>query len=479
MKPGTLNTIAASALLALVGLNGLPLLAQTQPSQKSEAAPSEDIIIFKSGKTLQGKIVSQTPTSVRFKGLIAGIEAEIDYPMADVLTIKKGTAPSTEKAPAGGTTSPVPTLPRAGGEPVTGDTQGKTKVYWMELTGDFGQDISETPVRNALRDAKRSDAEMIIVVLDADWKEKDGVVNADKANDQDMNFDGLWRAEKIIPVFVDEMRQEWGTPPRVVFWVKQAMSGAAFLPLWCPEMYFSSNARLGGVGNLSFIFGSTGDDVVREKQRSLRLGHAEGWANLGGYDVRIIRAMARAEYVMSYRFVDGKVELFEGYPQAPGEELLTDDGKEGNMDSLGDRVRGTGNDTLTLDARTAKIVGLSKGTVDTRDELLHELGLERTSVVIPGRSKQIMKEWSEGLDASKKRIRILFDDYGDIQVQGDYQERTRARGQQIRKLEEIKQLLVRWGEGLDVWIRENGVPSIPDIATQQEQIRLQQLADRR
>jgi hypothetical protein len=320
---------------------------------------------------------------------------------------------------------------------------------------------------------------MIVVVLDADWKEKDGVVNGDKANDEDVNFDGLWRAERMIPVFVDEMKSEWTNPPRTVFWVKQAMSGAAFLPLWCPEIYFSSNARLGGVGNLSQLFGSKGDDVVREKQRSLRIAHAEGWANLGGYDVRIIRAMARTEYVMSYRMVDGKVELFEGLPSEPGDELLTDDGKEGNMDTLAERVRWSGNDALTLDARTAKIVGISKGTVDTQGELLNELGMDRTSVVIPGRSKQIMKDWSSGLDTTKKRIMTLFDEYREVRVDGNYDQRTRARGVQIRKLEEIKALITRWGEGLEQWLRENGVPPIADIATQIDQIKLRQLGDKK
>jgi hypothetical protein len=249
--------------------------------------------------------------------------------------------------------------------------------------------------------------------------------------------------------------------------------------MWCPEIYFSSNARMGGVGNLSQIFGSTGDDVVREKQRALRIAHAEGWANLGGYDVRIIRAMARTEYVMSYRMVDGKVELFEGYPSEPGDELLTDDGIEGNKDTLAERVRWTGNDALTLDARTAKIVGISKGTVDTQAELLNELGMDRTSVVVPGRSKQIMKDWSSGLDTSKKRIMTLFDEYREVRVEGDYDARTRARGIQMRKLDEIKQLIKRWGEGLEQWLRENGVPPIADIDTQIGQIKLQQLADRK
>ena len=470
--------IAAAVVLGMVGSTLVTPTAVAQPaaSQTPAAdAATEDIIVFRNGREIRGKIVTETPTNVRFKGKIAGIEAEVDYPMADILVVKRGVA---TKGAGGGADRPGANLPSRAAEPES--VEGKTRIYWMELSGEFGQDISETPIRNAIRDAKKHRAEVIIVEFNPDWRQKDGVVNAEKANDEDQDFQGIFRAEKILPVFVNELPAEFDhNPPRVVVWVKQAMEGAAFVPLFCNTVYFSSNARMGGIGNLSQLYGSTGDDVVREKLRSAFLRHAEGWAIKGGYNPDIIRAMGRTEFVMSYRFVDGKVELFEGYPRNPGEVLLTDDGIDENLDSLADRVRGTGNDVLTITADVAKIIGLSKGTVDTPEELLAQLGLDRTGTIVPGRSKQIAKEWVEGVDKAKSRIITLFEEYNDIQVQGDYQERTRARGLQIRKLEEIKQLIERWGEGLEQWINENGIPPVSVIMTQQEQIRLRQLADRK
>ncbi|HYE60914.1 MAG TPA: hypothetical protein VD997_02865 [Phycisphaerales bacterium] len=476
------NKVATSALAAVIGLCTVPTaaLSQTESSAK-ETASTQDIIIFKNGRTLEGKIVSETASAIRFKGLIAGIEAETEYPMSDILTIKRGVAKTTGDAPAAPSNTAAPTLKSSGGSDKAAESRdGKTGIYWVELKGEFGQEISETPIRNAIRDAKRNNAEVIVFELDADWNDKDGVINADKANDQDSDFQGIFRAEKILPVLVNELPTEYNhKPPRIVFWVKQAMAGAAFVPLCAPEIYFSSEARMGGIGNLSQLYGNTGDEVVREKLRSAFLRHAEGWAIKGGYNPMIIRAMGRSEFVMSYRVRDGKVELFEGYPQAPGEVLLTDDGMGGNFDSLSERVRWTGNDVLTMNAETAKLVGLSRGTVDTRDELLHAMGLERTGVLIPGRAKQIQKEWVDGVANAKKRIVTLFEEYQEIQVQGDYQERTRARGLQIRKLEEIKALMQKWGEGLEQWLGENGIPPVSEIMIGIDQIKLRQLADKR
>ena len=298
------------------------------------------------------------------------------------------------------------------------------------------------------------------------------------------NFDEIFRGERIAAIFQEEIPREWNPQPKVVFWVKTAMGGASLLPFICPNIYFHSEGRMGGLGNLSFIFDGVGDDVVREKQRSLRLGHAEGWAIAGGYDYRLIRAMARMEYVLSMRWVDGKVELFEGYPTNPGEELLTDDGMGPNADTLRERVDGTGNDILTLNARIAKAVGVSKGTVDTQAELITALGLDRTGVMTPGRSKLVMKDWSDGLDNAKRKIvKLLQEDMRDamrVQPPAGQSERTKSRGQQIRILEEVKGLLTRWGEGLTPrWRCENGIPDEAQLNCYEEKLHLEQMKDKK
>jgi hypothetical protein len=479
MKSSTWNVLAASALFALAGWIGLSTTAygepQEKPAAKADDKAAQDMIIFRDGRQLFGK-VTEGATTVHFKGLIAGIEAEMDYPRADILTIKMG---SKATDPAPDKTAPKTATPAVAAQ-VADDGAGKKNIYWIDLKGVFGEDISQTPIRNALKDAKANKADVIIMALDAEWK-KDPFTPL--GNDA-ANFDEIFRAEPMAAIFQEEIPREWNPQPKVVFWVKTAMGGAALLPFICPNIYFHTEGRMGGLGNLSFIFEGVGDDVVREKQRSLRLGHAEGWAIAGGYDYRLIRAMARVEYVLSMRWVDGKVELFEGYPSNPGEELLTDDGKDDRADTLRERVEGTGNDVLTLDARKAKALGVSKGTVDTDSELITALGLDRTGVMVPGHSKQIMKDWSEGLDNAKhKLVRLLTEDLRDAQQvkpPGGYQERTKSRGQQLRIIEEVKGLLNRWGEGLSQrWRGENRIPDEATLNSYEEKIRLEQMKDKK
>lgn len=472
--------LAAMGVSTVVAQPGAAQPTSNPATPAKEAAKGPQIVrlIFATGRVVEGELVSETASTIRVKIAEHGIKAEVDYTKNDILQITRETGeakPAESKtgdsaSPAGlGVASSVP--------PDTGD--GKTNLYWIDLDGKFGEEITQSPIRDAMKDARRVNADVVVLYMNADFSENP----LEQLPDDAANFDEIFRAESIVPIFTQEIPREWDKPPRVVFWLRQAMAGAALLPLVCPEIYFHSEGRIGGLGNLSFMFEGVGDDVVREKQRSLRLGHAEGWANSGGYDYRLVRAMARAEYVLSVRYVNGKPELFEGYPENPGEELLTDDGKEANVDGLRARVSGAGNDVLTIDARLAKVLGISRETVDTKDDLLVAMGIDRTYRDTPGRGKQIMKDWARGLESAKRQLRKLWqEDYPDVEVEqpDSYQNRTRARGQQTRILEDMKKVLNRWGESLSQrWLGENRIPSEIQINNMLEQIKIQQLKDRR
>lgn len=480
---------------ALLGISGLALtampgkaLAQAAASPKAgggageKPAEGQDVIIFRDGKVMTGTVVSETATAVKFRGVSFGISFETDFTKDSILEVKRGAATSITGEGAVPASTPTAVSPRTStGAAVTPDDGvQRQNVYWIDLKGEFGTDISESPIRDAVKDARNNNADVIILALDADWKE-DGRGRPRMLEDSS-NFDEIFRAEKMVPIFAEEIPREWAKQPKVVFWVKQALGGAALMPLITPEIYMTSTARLGGLGNLSFVFEGVGDEMVREKQRSLRLGHAEGWAIRGGHDYRLIRAMCRMEYVLSVKFEGGEPVLLERMPESPDEELLTDDGKDMNADTLTQRVAGTGNDLLTMDARLAKALRVSKGTVDTQEELLNALGLGRTANIVPGRSRQIMKSWSDGIVSTKRRVVKLIDDFRAVEVEQPptYENRTKARGQQLRIINELRGLLRRWGEGIsDRWRGENGIPTESQLNTIEEQIRLEQLRDRK
>jgi hypothetical protein len=410
----------------------------------AKAGDGPDVLIFKDGKVFYGTIVSETAATVRFKGKVAGLDFETEYPKADILQVKKGERKAGEGAAAadpGKGATPGATPPPA--SDASASANGKNRYYWIELKGELGSQISETPLREALTDARKNDANTIVLEYDPVWK----IDPRNPLPELASNFDEMFRAERICEVFTDDVPKDWPVKPRIAMWVKDAMGGGAFLPIVVPELYFAGEAKMGGVGNLGDLFDGVGDEVVRQKQRSLRLGHAEGWC-------------------------------------IAGEELLTDDGEENNKDTLNQVLRGDGgNDVLTINARLAEILGLSRRTVDTRDDLLSAMNIALDSVEVKGRSKNIMRDWDTGVESTKRTLLKLMDDYREVRVQppADYAARSKARGQQRGILEQMLRLQKgKFGEGLSPrWLGQNGIPGEADINTLLEQIKIQQTKDRK
>lgn len=355
------------------------------------------------------------------------------------------------------------------------DSQTPPRVYYMELNGEFGYDISQTPIRDAMRDARNQNADVVIVRIDTTPKRSE----FERLPDDKQNFDELFRAQDILPIFTDEIRREWSKKPRLVFWVKKAMGGGAFMPFVAPEIYMTSDARLGGIGGIGVMYGSTGDEVVRQKQYSLRMARAEGYFIAGGYNPKIVRAMAEPKYVLSYRLEGGKPVFLERMPERPDEFVLT----TADADSMEAEVRGQTRSVLTLTADVARAIGVSKGTVDNLDDLLFQLGLSRSHTMIQGRANRIMEGWKRDVELAAKEIRKSVEELAQgMEGQGGntFEARTQARGRQIRQINDIIARLKRFGEAFGPrWHNENGIPPIAQFQIQKEQLELQQLVDKK
>jgi hypothetical protein len=446
------------------------------PAVAQHSTDAPDTLILHGGRTVNGRILEETDTRIKFLLVSGSIKAERWFEKSDILKVNKGEAAPAD--PAAPSDKPAPTRDTMAAKDPVKKVGGGARVYVIDLKGKFGEDITQTPLREAFKDAKRQNADHIIITLENEW----AINELEKLPDDAAAFDQLFRAEEMTPIFVEEVPREWEKPPKIIFWVKQAMGGAAFMPFVCPNIYMSSDARIGGIGNLSTMFGGTGDEVVRQKQYSLRLGHAQGWAIVGGYEPKLVTAMTRVEYILSFGMEGGRPVYVERYPQNPGETLLTDDGKDANADTLRELVTGTGNDVLTLNADMAKKLLVSKGTVDSLDDLLFELGLLRNYERVDKRSPQIFSAWSRGLEDAKRDLRRLWEEYGEVQVEqpGGFTQRTQARGKRIAKIEEMQRIMTRYKESLTgQFYGEYQIPSYEDLDLIKEQIRQEQMADRR
>ncbi len=364
-------------------------------------------------------------------------------------------------------TPPAPAAPAA--TPATGEkglpafTDADNRVYFIELKGEFGRDVNINPLRQIMADAEKFQPDLIVVKIDTDFSVF-GQKKQDFDNDAGRAFNQLESARSLSLLFTDEIRDDpnWktrqGAKPRVIMWVKRALGGSAFLPFIVPDIYYTPDAHHGGIGHLERSL-QTGDKVVHEKMYGARLGRAEGLALKGGHDPRILRAMSRTEYVLSVSFVNGQPVFYE---DESGDLLLTndpgDDAKK--LDTMEDTLRMRGKNVLTLDAETALKIGLSKGTVETMDDLASELGIARSFVVVPGRSAKIFERWSKDIAEAERNMNRLWREYRKIAVSGDTpQARNRGRAQQVSKLREIKSLLDRYEGAINPFKLEGFPPN--------------------
>ena len=175
----------------------------------------------------------------------------------------------------------------------------------------------------------------------------------------------------------------------------------------------------------------------------------------------VVRAMVKKSMVLSYRIENGKPVYLEG--EEPGWTLLTDDGKDERQDTDSDLVRGLGNDSLTLNADLAYKLQLSKGTADTLDDLLLQMGIEDRAYVmndedsndLTDAAERELNDWSTGIERADQKLRRLRFDLDNVQVRevrndpDGSKARNAARGQRTKLINEAIALLNKYGEVLD------------------------------
>lgn len=470
----------ATVLACVLGVCAIALPAATAQTTAKDQPTSADsprrvMIIFRNGNEVRGELISQTATSVKVRVEVAGMRAETDYNRADILEIKDLPAESAPAAPAKTAVKPAEKTEEAP------KSSGGPRVYILEMRGEFGRDVSITPMQEVYEDVKRLQPDVLVFKFDHEFT-RYGEDKMDIEHDQSA-FDEMDMARKITDLFYTRMATDSGfkTKPRMVSWVRKAMGAAAFMPFATNEIYFTSDGLHGGIGYLDYLFEGTGDEVVREKQRSLRLGRANGFAQQGGHSEKIMIAMCRSDYILSVTFKDGRPDFLERMPQSPDEILLTDDGKDDRADAMQDVIRGRGNDVLTLHADMAYRIGLSKGTADTVDDLMEQMRLPRNYEILKGQSGEILKTWSRQVATAEDNFTRLLRQFQQVEVRepGGYRERTEARGRQKSILNQMKSVLARYGESINPRrIRAYPANFIQRIDLMITEIDAQQQADR-
>lgn len=458
-KPRRVWSIAASlaagvAVLAVSAVS-VPHALAANPGGRDRTAPKADEtktdqveLIFRSGNVVRGTLIEEDEGSIKVRVRVGTIEAETTYPKADILAINRNLpapgAPDTKPA----TSSRSTTAPAASARKQDG---GLPKVYVLELKGEFGRDVAATPFKEVMADVRKHQPDYFVLRFDLEPK-----TQGQEFSEVLPSQDGLYKqgvAEKIFLEMYDNLVRDPSLEkkPEIVAWVNRAIGGSAYLPFACPKIVFTTEGRHGGLGYLDRVFGYA-DEVVREKWRGALLAGMKGMAIDGGHDPRLVEAMLRNDYVLSYKIEGGKVVYLERMPQGPNEFLLTDDGRGENQDAMEDIARYRGNDALMLNAELALRLGVSMGTADSLGDLMTLLGVTSQYVEVDGAGTKILERWSKEITDAEITFRRLFRDYGraqEVRAPGTWREQNEAWGRQIQILQQVNSLLQRTRESIN------------------------------
>lgn len=460
MLTGMLVAVLMIAPMAVVTVG---FSAPARASETEDGVKKLDQVIFLDGRTVQGEIIemddSRVVMMVHF-GNFAPVRTT--YNRAEILEVKRGAievagaAPARDAQPGRSTRRGQP-----GGENSSVDPDA-AKLYIVDFEGLFGVQVSETPLRQMFEDVDRTFNDLVEerlgpgrtrMVVDPTMRDKHIVViKMNTGTDPRFGFQGIFRAGDLRPIFFENMRDKGR---RVVFWIEEARDGAAFLPWLSQEVYFKRDGRMWFTSDLEDF--ATGDQMVDEKLVAANLAIARGYGIEGGYGENaglIIDAMARSSNWLIMRMEGGRPILRNQRPTPQmieqGWIILSDSG-QGEFEDK--NVLREFNDRLILDADKAYMLGVSKGQADTNEDLAFELGIQRNYAVMEHRSNRIFKDWADQFENAMSQINqrdgTLWREIARIEVQGDYRDRTRARGRIKNFLLQIRSMYTRFAEILD------------------------------
>ena len=261
--------------------------------------------------------------------------------------------------------------------PLQADQKDPTKApkiyvipFGMDGNGQIGTDIHSSIYEKVVKDVKAKKPDLLILKLESfDRKRRDWL--GDDTRREEMGRFDREDARKTLNFFTKEL----GDIPQVM-WVKDSVGFGTIFALAWPYMYTDGDARLYGLARVN-EFTQHPDPEVQRKFEAAFISIVNGFLKEGGHPDVLGLAMIRPEKKLSVSF---KGRELEWKPDTTGTIVV--DGDEGKV--------------ANFDARLAEDLGLSKGTADTVEDLMFQLGY---------------REWDDSLNKSGQDGVKLVGDY--------------------------------------------------------------------
>lgn len=375
---GILATLAAAAAISISALSlGADLRFKSGQTWRGEINDVVEVVYTEGGREMkmEGKVLRADTTMVVIEGTIAGKVSKKSIFFGDVKSMKStaagSTAPAAPTAPAtpeGGAPATPATNGEAASRPkisTTIDAKSFKGVFFMPIEGTVGLGMRHDEIEAIGKEAdKFGPGQIIVLEIDSPG----GLV---------------LEAERIHETMLNLKKRH-----RVVAWIKEAISAAAFTALHCDEIYFMN---VGAMGSMTMFSGTTA-----AKGESLA-----GWLDLagrvakeGGRNPHIARCMIKVELELSYDIPEGG---------GPKDAIFREDTK-------GKVVLDRSDTMLTFNAAQALACGFSDGTADTVEELAKVMGLPEWKEV-NDTGRKIYRDWQKLLTEGTDEVIKLVSQY--------------------------------------------------------------------
>jgi hypothetical protein len=388
-----LSTLAISAIAAIATLSAGPLSVGS-PTRASDLTfksgqtwrgainDTVEVVFTESGRerTLEGTVVRADRTMIVVETTAAdGKTSRKTIFFNDVKSMRSlGSAPAKEAGETGATTTTAPNAASGtsgGSGAAADDADGKKPtpvaasdfkgVFYMPIEGTVGVGMRHDEIEAIGKEADKFGPGQIIII--------------------EINSPGglVLESERIHATMLDLKKRH-----RVVAWIKEAISAAAFTALHCDEIYFMN---VGALGSMTMFAGT----------QSAKGESLAGWLDLagrvakeGGRNPHIARCMIKIELELSYDIPEGG---------GPKDAIFREDAK-------GQFVLDRADTMLTLNAAQALACGFSDGTADTVEELAVVMGLPMWKEVNEV-GRKIHRDWQRTLKEGTHELTMLMNQY--------------------------------------------------------------------
>jgi hypothetical protein len=405
MRNHLIATLGLSLALATQTLAGVELRLKGGQTWRGELNSIVEVTFVENGREqkLEGKILRADTTMVVVETAVAGKAGKKPIFYSDVRgirTVEAAAAPAGDAAPDAKPSAPdapaaKPAAAAKDGTPAK-VTQNFNGVYVLPLKGMVGVGLRHDEIEKIGKEADKAGPGQIIVLL----IESGGglVLEGDR---------------------IHETLKELKKRHRVVAWIKEAISAAAFTAMHCDEIYFM---RVGAFGSITMFAGQTAISGSELDAWLVKIGEV---AELGGRNAQVAKCMVTKPLEVSYDIPEGG---------GPKDAVFYNDLR-------GKFVLDTKDTMLTLNADQALHSGWADGIADTEDELAKQLGLPEWKEASDA-GRRMASSWQRLLERADQEVPKLVARM-DFKGAGSGDPAAQL-GAQIQVLEEI----LRWGNQL-------------------------------